>query len=281
MSKLSKFSATRVWVVTGAATGIGLEMVRALMECRAVVWALDLDTEGLHKLVIEANQGGHDVYTQVVDVTNHEKIVEVIADILKTSKKIDVWINNAGIQKIGPFVTQDAAVFTNIMRVNFDAVVNITRLMLQQMDHQGDGIILNMASVAGHVPAPFMTSYVASKHAVIGFSRALRAELILMKSPVRCAIASPGFVNTGIIERGRESGFPEWLSWLLADPRDCARETLSELAAGNDEIEPTLGGKAMTAAFRWLPTITVKSSRVLLTRRLRDVFLNRYHIPKG
>ncbi len=281
MSKLSKFAPNRVWVVTGAASGIGLEMVRALLECRAVVWALDVDEDGLTKLMTEAMQNGRDVFTQVADVTNCERMVEVIAGIIKKSKKIDVWINNAGIQKIAPFVTQDPTVFTQIMRVNFESVVNMTRLMLQQMDHQGDGVILNMASVAGHVPAPFMTSYVASKHAVIGFSRALRAELILMKSPVRCAIASPGFVNTGIIERGRESGFPEWLSWLLANPKDCARETLAELAAGNDEIEPTIGGRAMTTAFRWLPTITVRSSRVLLTRGLRDLFLNRYHVPKG
>ena len=248
MSKLSKFAPNRVWVVTGAASGIGLEMVRALIECRAVVWALDLDKEALQTLATEATQGGHDVHTVVVDVTNHERVVEVVAEIVKKSRKIDVWINNAGVQKIGPFVTQEPQIFSKIMRINFDAVVDITRLMLQQMDHQGDGVILNMASVAGHVPAPFMTSYVASKHAVIGFSRALRAELVLMKSPVRCAIASPGFVNTGIIERGQESGFPEWLSWLLANPRDCAREILAELADGNDEIEPTLGGKAMTTS---------------------------------
>jgi short-subunit dehydrogenase len=281
MSKFSNFAGHRVWVITGAASGIGLEMVRALIECRAIVWALDMDEAALKTLSTEAAQGGHDVFTRVVDVTDHMRVLEIISEIVKNSRRIDVWINNAGIQKIGPFSTQSPELFNQIMRVNYDSVVNISRAMIQQMDHQGGGVILNMASVAGHVPCPFMTAYVASKHAVIGFSRALRAELFLLKSPVRCAVASPGFVNTGIIERGRESGFPEWLSWLLANPRDCARETLAELADGNDDIEPTLGGRAMTTAFRWVPVMTVKSSRVLLTRGLRDIFLNRYHVPKG
>ena len=131
MSKLSKFAPNRVWVVTGAASGIGLEMVRALIECRAVVWALDLDKEALQTLATEATQGGHDVHTVVVDVTNHERVVEVVAEIVKKSRKIDVWINNAGVQKIGPFVTQEPQIFSKIMRINFDAVVDITRLMLQ------------------------------------------------------------------------------------------------------------------------------------------------------
>jgi short-subunit dehydrogenase len=138
-----------------------------------------------------------------------------------------------------------------------------------------------MASVAGHVPAPFMTAYVASKHAVVGFSRSLRAELGLLKSPVRCAMASPGFVDTPIIEKGAHAGFPQWLSWLLSKPENCALEILDDLASGKDEIEPTVNGRAMSAAFKLLPKMTVKSSRILLTRSLSDLFFNRYNIPNA
>lgn len=279
MRQFGRFAAGRIWVVTGAASGIGLELVRALLEHRAVVWALDLDESALRELAIEAERSGGSLFTRVVDVTEMGRVREVIADIERTSRRIDVWINNAGIQKVGACATQDAETFDLIMRVNFSSVVDITREMIKRMENQGDGIILNMASVAGHVPAPFMSAYVASKHAVVGFSRSVRAELSLLKSPVRCAIASPGFVDTNIIERGGESGFPEWLSWMLTKPRDCARQILSELARGNDEIEPTINGRAMTTAFKVLPRFTVKSSRVLLTRGFSDLLFNRYQIP--
>ena len=281
MKNLSRFASNRVWVVTGAASGIGLEMTRELLRCRAVVWALDFDGEGLRQLLEESKRNGQDLFVRTVDICDQQAVRVIIDEIVKGSKKIDVWINNAGIQKVGSLTDQSAENFDKVIAVNFTAVVNVTRDVLVRMNDQGGGVILNMASVAAHLPAPFMSAYVASKHAVLGFSRSLRAELQLLKSPVRCAVASPGFVNTKIIDRGHDSGFPEWLSWMLASPRDCAIEILRSLAAGQDEIEPTLNGRAMTTAFRLLPEMTLKSSRVLLTRGIKDLFFNRYHIPQG
>lgn len=281
MTKLSRFAASRVWVVTGAASGIGREMTRELLRTQAIVWALDYDQQGLAELSQEAARSGQDLYVRTVDVCNRADMGKAIDEVIAVSKKIHVWINNAGIQKIGPFSEQSSELFDKILAVNFSAVVHSTKDVLARMNEQGEGVILNMASVAAHVPAPFMAAYVASKHAVLGFSRSLRAELQLLKSPIRCAVASPGFVNTRIIDRGQDAGFPEWLAWMLANPKNCAVEILKELASGRDEIVPTLNGRAMTAAFRLMPDITVKSSRVLLTRGLKDFLLNRYHIPQG
>ena len=108
----------------------------------------------------------------------------------------------------------------------------------------------------------------------------MQAELELLKSPVKCVIASPGFVDTAIIEKGAHSGFPDWLSWLLANPQTCATEILEGVAAGKSEIEPTINGRAMSAAFKLLPRLTIKSSRILLTRGIGDVLFNRYHVPR-
>lgn len=281
MTRLRTYASKRVWAVTGAASGIGLEMVRQLLKERAVVWALDIEASGLKSMQDEAERLGWSLFTRKLDVTDMASVLAVMNEIQQTSRRIDVWINNAGVQKVGAFAVQDPKLFDLIMGVNYVSVVNITRELIKRMEQQGEGVILNMASVAGHVPAPFMSAYVASKHAVVGFSRSLRSELALLKSPVRCVVASPGFVDTKIIERGHDSGFPEWLSWMLAKPEDCAKEILAGLVRGHDEIEPTLNGRAMTAAFKLMPGFTVKSSRVLLTRRLTDLVFNRLKLPNS
>jgi short-subunit dehydrogenase len=281
MKRLRKFAVDKTWVVTGAAAGIGREFVRHLMDCGAVVWALDVDKEKLEELTVESKRKGRSLFTVEVDVTDMDAVRKVIDKIIDQSRRIDVWINNAGIQKVGAFTEQSSEQFNAVMRVNFNALVDVSRDLIKVMESQGEGVILNMASVAGHVPAPFLTAYVAAKHAVVGFTRALRSELELLKSPVRCMLASPGFVDTAIIERGSFSGFPEWLSWMLDDPSRCAREILVELAAGNHEIVPTRNGRAMSLAFKFLPELTVKSSRLLLTRSITDAILNRYHIPRS
>jgi short-subunit dehydrogenase len=277
---LSHFIAPRTWVVTGAASGLGLEMTKIIASNRGRVWALDVYQKGLEDLAALSKKSGWDVETRVLDITDTEAVKRTLKEIKEQSGVLSVWINNAGIQKIGSFSGQTELEFDSVMEINFNAVVRACREVLQVMNHQGDGVILNIASIAGQVPAPFMTAYVASKHAILGFSRSLRAELSLLKSPLRCAVASPGFVNTSIIAKGQESGFPNWLDWMLSSPEACALEILSGLAEGQDEIVPTLNGKLMRRAFKWAPEFTVKSSRLLLSKSLKDVMLNRYQIPR-
>lgn len=281
MTSLQKYADSRIWVVTGAASGIGRELVKRLLSFQAVVWAVDVDEGQLRSLDDEAKRYGASLFTSVLDVTDFSAVRDFIKEVQSKSRRIDIWINNAGIQKVGALTDQDPVFFDAVMSVNFGSVVSICRELVKVMEAQGEGTILNMASVAGHVPAPFMSAYVASKHAVVGFTRSLRAELELLKSPVRCVMASPGFVDTAIIEKGAHSGFPEWLSWLLSKPDTCALEILEGLVKGKNEIDPTINGKAMTAAFKLLPQLTVKSSRVLLTRSLSDVLFNRYNIPRA
>lgn len=106
MSKLKKFAPNKIWVVTGAASGIGLEMARGILNAGAVVWALDIDERGLSELATDAKRLGQDIFTRQVDVTNQEQVLAAMDEITKISKKIDVWINNAGVQKVGAFSTR-------------------------------------------------------------------------------------------------------------------------------------------------------------------------------
>ncbi|MCX6124975.1 MAG: SDR family NAD(P)-dependent oxidoreductase [Proteobacteria bacterium] len=280
MPSLKKFAADKIWVVTGAGGGIGLEMVRLIARQYGVVWAIDRDGQALEALTQESLREGWDIYTECLDVVDQLAVEHVVAKIVKTSKRIDVWINNAGVQRVGSFLGMSIHDFDLVVNVNFLSVVRITRTVLGLMQHQGSGHILNLGSVAGHVPSPFMSAYVAAKHAVVGFSKSLQAELVMMMSPVRVSFASPGFVNTPILDRGGAQGFPEWLSWMVSESSTCAAEILTKLAKGESEIYPTFSGRLMRKAYAVAPKSTVKSSKMLLTKGFGNFLLNRFQVPR-
>lgn len=267
----------KVAVVTGAASGIGKSVVVKLLKKNYIVWALDIDAAQLGELAT-SNPDQH-LITRVADVTDPQRLTEIALEIQKSEPSLDVWINNAGISRIQDFSTQSSEDWERVLRVNLMGVVNGSRAALKVMEPRGKGVIINMASVAGHVAAPFMSAYCASKHAVVGFTRSLCTELELRHVQVRVVMVSPGFVNTPIINRGQASGFPEWLSGLLSTPEKVATSVIKAISSNEREVLTTLNGKLMLAAFKAFPVTTMRSSKLLLTKSLKDALLNRYNLP--
>ncbi len=265
----------RIVLITGAAAGIGRHLALCFAGAQATVIAVDIDQTALDALVDEAAKFGLDVAGERCDVTELGALKAVRDRALHERKRIDIWVNNAGVAGTGAFADVSAEQFDRVLDINLKALVYGTRLALEAMEAQGMGRIVNMASVAGHLPAPYMTAYNASKFGVVGFSRALQAELRLRDSPVSITLVSPGFVDTDIIGRGTETGFPEWLSFLLAKPENVAKEIVAAVEAGKDEIFPTLNGKLMRGMYKIMPNTTVRSAKVLLAKSWKDVFLNR------
>ncbi len=280
MNRLRDFCRDKIWIVTGASSGIGLAMVRDIAKHHGMVWALDIDVDRLASLEQESRREGWDVFIHKADVTDLGEMRAAIAKIKSDAGRIDVWVNNAGIQVVGSFCEQSESDFDRVMNVNLTSVIRISRDVVKLMEQQGGGILVNMASTTGHIPAPFMAAYVTAKHGVVGFTKALQAEFELLKSPVRAVFASPGFVKTDIIKLGEKVGFPDWLSWMLSEPSSCSREILVAMMRGSNEIHPTMSGRVMRTAYNLMPATTVKSSKLLLTKGLKDFFLNRYQVPR-
>ncbi len=266
-------------VVTGAAAGIGRALVKELAANGAQPLACDIDEVGLASVKQECAQSGYGIRTARLDVTDRDAISALAAEVVAQRECIDVWINNAGIARNGRFLSVSPADCDLALAVNFRAVIDGSRAALIHMSQRGRGLIINMASVAGHVPAPYMTSYVATKHAVVGFTRALQAELEMDASPVKTMLVSPGFVETKIIEKGAELGFPEWLSFMLSTPEGVAKAVIEGIRRDRREISPTMSGKMMLSMHRLAPRSTVRSSKLLLTRSFKDLMLNRFRIP--
>jgi len=249
-------------VITGAAAGIGREIALLYVERGATVIALDVDRAGLSTLPcsrIEAN------------VADGAGLMEVASRIALDHGKPTIWINNAGIQSLGAFSDIAPEDFRRVMAVNFEGVVHGTRAALSVMKEPVCGTIVNMASVAGIVPAPFMTAYTASKHAVVGFTRGLRQELELAHSPLQITLVAPGFVKTKIMDAAAGFSFPDWLRFMVSDPVAVAREIVDGVAHGRVEIHPTASGKMLIQLNRVMPELVAKSSRVLLAKNWKEL----------
>jgi short-subunit dehydrogenase len=175
-----------VVAVTGGGRGIGLATVQALAARGARVAVGDLGGG----LAMEA--GGE--LGAPVDVTSRESFTAFLATVADRMAPIDVLINNAGVMHVGPFLEEDDAWTRRQLDVNVHGVILGCKLALPAMVERGSGHIVNVASVASKVGVPREAVYAASKHAVLGLSESLRAEL--RGTGVDLSVVMPGLVRT-------------------------------------------------------------------------------------
>lgn len=236
-----------VSVVMGSATGIGREVVKQLLAQDKQVLALDFDEKGLENLKSDLSSFKN-LMTRVTDTTDEKQIRAAIAELDKNNQRIEEWIQSAGVARIETFAKMSLADFMLVQNVNFTGLVIANKIVLEKMEQQGFGKILNIGSVSGHVPAPLMTAYTASKHAVTGFTKALQEELAVTVSPVKVILVSPGFVETQLITKNLKVPFPDFLRRTLETPESVASTIIQALKDCPLEVVPTLNGKLMLVA---------------------------------
>ena len=277
--KKSRFVDQHV-VVTGGASGIGMQLVSEFARRYARITVVDRDRDALSKLQEMSRNYGWEVHCIEFDLAEITKIKELFEEIHQQYGSVDVLVNNAGVAKNASFFDLTPDIYQNSIDINVNSLVECTRHALTDMKDRGRGMVVNLASVAGHVPAPYMTAYCTTKHAVVGFTRSLRAELEFEELPIQVVLVSPGFIETPMVQKGKEHGFPLWMSFLLTSPQKTAARIIQGLEEGQLELMPDVSGKMMKKGFRFFPNTTVRSSKLLLTKKLSDVFSNRYTVPK-
>ncbi|MEA2424579.1 MAG: hypothetical protein QOH13_989 [Thermoleophilaceae bacterium] len=166
----------RVVAITGAARGLGLATAKALAERGARVAIADLDGD-LARVEAAALPGPGPHAGYVADVTDPAGFAAFLDDTERDLGPLDVLVNNAGIMPVGPFAQEDPSVTRKQVEINVLGVMTGTRLALDRMLPRRRGHIVNLASAAGRVAVPGEAVYTATKHAVVGFGEALRAEL--------------------------------------------------------------------------------------------------------
>lgn len=257
--------------ITGAAGGIGSSLCRLFCERGAHVHALDLNQESLSNLKQELACDDHKISTHILDVTSKSDF----KSLTRTTKQqsIDIWINNAGISFPQAFADSDEDVFDKIIDVNLKGVIYGTRFALNQMNAGKDKLIINIASVAGHVPVPFLSSYTTSKFGVVGFTQSLQMELSQQQSPIKIMLVSPGFADTAIMKSNpNEFSVPKSLSWMISTPHKVAFEIVTAIEKNRTEVYPVPSGRALMAIYKYAPT-TVFSflTRLVSAKNIKQV----------
>ena len=191
MARQLKPVAGRVVAITGGARGIGAATAGALVRRGARVAIGDLVLELAECTASEL--GGGTVALQL-DVTDRHSFEAFVEEVERQLGPLDVLVNNAGIMPVGPFLAEDEAGAHRIIDIDVHGVIIGTKLAARRMVGRGTGHIVNIASQAGKAGMPGLATYCAAKHAVVGFSEAVRGELRDTGVEVSCVM--PAVVNT-------------------------------------------------------------------------------------
>lgn len=235
--------AGRSAIVTGGGSGIGAALTRALVREGAHVLCADLDLAAAQSVAAGVSGPGTATARQV-DVTSADAVVAAVDAVVAEHGRIDLVFNNAGITFLGNTEDLTLAQWNAIIDVNIRGVVHGVHAAYPRMIAQGAGHIVNTASMGGLMAAGLMTSYVTTKHAVVGMSLALRTEAA--GHGVGVTVVCPAAVDTPILDKGEIGRFRGRDFYLEGqgvkqpvDPDVLARRVLAAVAA--DEaivIEP-------------------------------------------
>ncbi len=190
--------------VTGGGSGIGQGICLAYAREGAEVIILDANPDGAKETVGLVTAQGGKASAMKLDVTDRQACKAAAAEIART-RKISILVNNAGINRRNPITGDPAAVakdWDDILSINLDGMFNVTHAFLDQL-RATKGRVVNIGSIQSfvHVSWPNSAAYTTSKHGVLGFTRALAAEL--GKDGVRVNAIGPGLIETKINAEAR------------------------------------------------------------------------------
>jgi NAD(P)-dependent dehydrogenase (short-subunit alcohol dehydrogenase family) len=226
MAKAPRSLVGTVVAITGGARGIGRATAAALIAQGAKVAIGDLDAALAART---ADDLGHGTVGLALDVTNPVTFETFLDQAEAQLGPLDVLINNAGIMPIGPFTDESDETARALVDINLNGVIVGSKLALRRFLPRGRGHLVNIASAAGKAGFPGGATYCATKHAVVGLSEAIRAEV--RDRGIGVSVVMPTVVHT---ELG--SGLAETRSFKAVEPEDVAAAIVDALQRNRYEV---------------------------------------------
>ncbi|WP_410585897.1 SDR family NAD(P)-dependent oxidoreductase [Amycolatopsis sp. lyj-23] len=200
----------RAALVTGATSGIGLEIARTLAELGAQVFLCARNGHNVEQTVKELRAQGYDVAGTAADVTSVPDVESLVAAAVDRFGPLDILVNNAGRSGGGPTAQIADDLWTDVIETNLTSVFRVTKQVLSAggMLARGHGRVINIASTGGKQGVVLGAPYSASKHGVVGFTKALGLELA--KTGITVNAVCPGYVETPMAQRVRQGYATVW-----------------------------------------------------------------------
>lgn len=199
-----KIDSSSVVCITGGGDGIGLALGRVFLGQGARVALVDIRPVDLSKLNLSEDDLGR-VSAHVLDVANRQQVPEVLQQVLgQHGNRVSVLVNCAGVfggSGIDKMAYED---FDRVLNINLNGTVTMCREFFPVLRREKEAYIVNLSSMDGLVAMPGALSYVTSKFAVTGFTKALEMDLAIIAPHVHVASVHPGFVSTNIIQNNAE-----------------------------------------------------------------------------
>lgn len=242
-------------VVTGATSGVGLATARRAARAGARVFLIARGEQDLRALCEELQAQGARAAWAVADVADHASLQEAAEKCQRLFGGFDTWVNNAGVGIFGPIRETTLEDQRRLFETNYWGVVNGSMVAVEHLRTRPEGgAIVNVGSILSDLPLPVQGVYAASKHAVKGFTNALRIELLREKAPVTVSLVKPGAIDTPYSRHARNltgqavhNPQPVYATHVVADTiLYCASHPIREITVGG-------GGRIIASFYSALP----------------------------
>jgi short-subunit dehydrogenase len=243
-------------VITGASSGIGLATARLAAKQGARLVLAARSEEALRQLTDEITQAGGEATYVAADVGSAEDVRRIATEAVNRFGGFDTWINNAGVSVYGKFMEVPIEDLRRLFETNFWGVVYGSHVAAEHLRARG-GALINVGSTLSDRAIPLQGMYSASKHAVKGFTDALRMELEMDGAPVSVTLIKPAAINTPYTEHAKnylevapQNPAPVYAPEVVAETiLYCAEHPERDVFVGG-------GGKALSALGQYAPRLT-------------------------